>query len=60
MAVSIMDVAKVASVSHMTVSRVLNRSRGVRPENIAAVMAAAEELGYKMPLRKRGPKPRSR
>ena len=59
-AVSIIDVAKAAGVSHMTVSRVLNRSRGVRPENVAAVMKAVRELGYKAPLRKRGPKPKRR
>ena len=59
MGISIVDVAKAAGVSNMTVSRVLNRSRGVRPENIAAVMAAVEELGYVIPLRKRGPKPKS-
>ncbi|HDZ22467.1 hypothetical protein LCGC14_0269630 [marine sediment metagenome] len=44
----------------MTVSRVLNHSRGVRPENVAAVMKAAEELGYVAPLRKPGPKPKAR
>lgn len=59
MPVSIVDVAKAAGVSHMTVSRVLNRSRGVRPENIAAVMKAVEKLGYVAPLRKPGPKPKA-
>ncbi len=58
MVVSIVDVAKKAGVSHMTVSRVLSRSRGVKPENVAAVMKAVEELGYVPPLRKRGPKPK--
>ncbi len=43
----------------MTVSRVLSRSRGVRPENVAAVIAAVEELGYVAPFRKRGPKPKA-
>ena len=60
MPVSIVDVAKAAGVSHMTVSRVLNRSRGVRPENVAAVMKAVKELGYVTPRRKRGPKPKRR
>ncbi len=59
MGISIVDVAKAAGVSNMTVSRVLSRSRGVRPENVAAVIAAVEELGYKAPLRKRGPKPKA-
>jgi len=59
MGVSIVDVAKAAGVSNMTVSRVLNHSRGVRPENIAVVIAAVEEVGYKPPLRKPGPKPKS-
>lgn len=60
MPLSIVDVAKAAGVSHMTVSRVLNRNRGVRPENVAAVMKAVAELGYLLPRRKPGPKPKSR
>ena len=60
MGVSIIEVAKAAGVSHMTVSRVLNHSRGVRPENVAAVMKAVEELGYVAPRRKPGPKPKRR
>ena len=60
MGVSIVDVAKAAGVSHMTVSRVLNRSRGVRPETVTAVMKAVEELGYVAPRRKPGPKPKRR
>lgn len=59
MGISIVDVAKAAGVSNMTVSRVLSRSRGVRPENVAAVIAAVEELGYVVPFRKRGPKPKA-
>ncbi|MHC4562207.1 MAG: LacI family DNA-binding transcriptional regulator [Planctomycetota bacterium] len=57
MAISIIDIAKAANVSHMTVSRVLNGNPRVRPENVKAVLAAAERLGYVAPLRKRGPKP---
>ncbi len=57
MAVSIIDVAKTANVSHMTVSRVLSGNRRVRPENVKAVLVAVDQLGYVAPLRKRGPKP---
>ncbi|HDZ21651.1 hypothetical protein LCGC14_0340240 [marine sediment metagenome] len=57
MAVSIIDIAKAANVSHMTVSRVLSGNHHVRPENVKAVLAAVERLGYVAPLRKRGPKP---
>lgn len=60
MAVSIIDVAKAAGVSHMTVSRVLSGSRHVRPANVAAVLKAVDELGYIAPLRKPGPKPKGR
>jgi DNA-binding LacI/PurR family transcriptional regulator len=59
MGTSIIDIAKVANVSHMTVSRVLSGSRRVRPENVKAVLAAVEQLGYVSPLRKRGPKTNS-
>ncbi|MCK4601287.1 MAG: LacI family DNA-binding transcriptional regulator, partial [Phycisphaerae bacterium] len=57
MAVSIVDVAKAAGVSTMTVSRVLSGSSRVQPENAKAVLAAVERLGYVAPLHKRGPKP---
>lgn len=57
MAISVIDVAEAANVSHMTVSRVLNGNPRVRPENVKAVLAAVERLGYVAPLRKRGPKP---
>ncbi len=59
MAISIIDIAKAAYVSHMTVSRVLSGNRRVRPENVKAVLAVVEQLGYVAPLRKRGPKPNS-
>ncbi|MDS1269678.1 LacI family DNA-binding transcriptional regulator [Lipingzhangella sp. LS1_29] len=40
------DVARVAGVSHQTVSRVLNGHPNVRPDTQARVQAAIEELGY--------------
>lgn len=44
---SLTDVAEVAGVSHMTVSRVINGTGPVRPETRARVLAAVEELGYR-------------
>ncbi|MCJ1695875.1 MULTISPECIES: LacI family DNA-binding transcriptional regulator [Rathayibacter] len=41
------DVARLAGVSHVTVSRVLNGHPPVRPETRAKVEAAIEELGYR-------------
>lgn len=41
------DVARLAGVSHQTVSRVLNAHPGVRPETEARVRAAIAELGYR-------------
>lgn len=41
------DVARVAGVSHQTVSRVLNGHPSVRPATRARVLAAIEELGYR-------------
>lgn len=41
------DVAKVAGVSHVTVSRVLNDHPSVRPETRAKVEAAIAQLGYR-------------
>ncbi|HET9187958.1 MAG TPA: LacI family DNA-binding transcriptional regulator [Acidothermaceae bacterium] len=41
------DVARVAGVSHMTVSRVLNEPELVRPLTRARVLAAIEQLGYR-------------
>jgi LacI family transcriptional regulator len=42
-----MDVAREAGVSHVTVSRVLNDHPSVRPETRARVEAAIEKLGYR-------------
>ncbi|RBP99740.1 LacI family DNA-binding transcriptional regulator [Bifidobacterium xylocopae] len=44
--VSIVDVARMAGVSHQTVSRVLNRPESVRPATLAAVEQAIASTGY--------------
>lgn len=41
------DVARIAGVSHQTVSRVLNDYPGIRPETRERVQAAIAELGYR-------------
>ncbi|PXY27674.1 LacI family DNA-binding transcriptional regulator [Prauserella muralis] len=41
------DVAALAGVSHMTVSRVINGNGSVRAETRRRVLAAVEELGYR-------------
>ena len=43
---SLNDIALAASVSKMTVSRVLRNQRKVASETREAVLAAAKELGY--------------
>jgi DNA-binding LacI/PurR family transcriptional regulator len=42
-----LDVARLAGVSHQTVSRVLNDHPSVRPETRGRVQAAIRELGYR-------------
>jgi DNA-binding LacI/PurR family transcriptional regulator len=44
------DVARLAHVSHQTVSRVLNRPEGVRPATRERVLAAIDTLGYRRNL----------
>ncbi len=44
---TMVDVARLAGLSHQTVSRVLNDLPGVRPETSARVLAAAEQLQYR-------------
>jgi len=44
--VSIKDIAKVAGVSHSTVSRALRHSLHVRPDTTARIRALADEMGY--------------
>ncbi|WP_026922509.1 LacI family DNA-binding transcriptional regulator [Glycomyces arizonensis] len=46
-AASIWDVAKLAGVSHQTVSRVVNSSPRVAPATRDKVLAAIDELGYR-------------
>lgn len=41
------DVARLAGVSHQTVSRVINGSTSIRPATKARVQQAIEELGYR-------------
>jgi DNA-binding LacI/PurR family transcriptional regulator len=41
------DVARLAGVSHMTVSRVINDHPGIRPETRERVQTAIEQLGYR-------------
>lgn len=53
---SIVAVAKRAGVSVATVSRVLNDFQNVRAETVEQVRAAIQEIGYKPPRVKRGPK----
>ncbi|RMF45360.1 MAG: LacI family transcriptional regulator, partial [Anaerolineae bacterium] len=44
---TIRDVARLAGVSHQTVSRVINGSDSVAPETRQRVEAAIAELGYR-------------
>jgi LacI family transcriptional regulator len=56
MSMSIVAVAKRAGVSVATVSRVINDLNNVRAETVEQVRAAMQEIGYKPPRIKRGPK----
>lgn len=44
---TIIDVARLAGVSIKTVSRVINRESSIRPETLAKVERAIDQLGYK-------------
>ena len=44
---NIYDVARLAKVSHQTVSRVLNNNTSIRPETKTRVLKAMETLGYR-------------
>jgi len=46
MAVTIEDVARLASVSRQTVSRVINNLQGVKPETRMRVLQAVEKINY--------------
>jgi len=58
--VSIVEVARIAGLSHSTVSRVINGRPGVAPETALAVQRAMRALGYTPPARRPGPRPRER
>ncbi len=47
---NIYDVARLAKVSHQTVSRVLNNNPSIRPETKSRVLKAMESLGYRPSL----------
>ena len=51
---TIRDIARMAGVSHGTVTNVLNGNGNVRAEKIRAVMDAAQKLGYTVNLRAKG------
>lgn len=51
------EVAKLAGVSHATVSRVINRRPDVSSVNVRRVQEAMQRLRYVPPARRRGPKP---
>ena len=53
MSATIKDIAKVAGVSHMTVSRALNGSDAVTDETRERVLKIAEELNYRPNLQAR-------
>lgn len=55
---SIIDVAKLAGVSHATVSRVINNKDCVSPDSSRRVREAMARLNYTPPLRRRGPRPK--
>lgn len=57
---SIVTVAKLAGVSHATVSRVINGREGVAEDTIRAVQQAMQSVGYTVSDRRPGPKPNSR
>jgi len=57
---SIAEVAKLAGVSHATVSRVINQRPGVSHDMARRVNDAMKRLNYTPPAKRRGPKPKSR
>src|SRR5262245_45074235 len=57
---SIIKVASLAGVSKSTVSRVIKQSARVAPDVVRAGQTAMKKIGYRPPLRRRGPKPLSR
>ncbi|MEM8782125.1 MAG: LacI family DNA-binding transcriptional regulator [Planctomycetota bacterium] len=57
---SIVEVAKLAGLSHATVSRVINDRPGVSNGAAERVRSAMKKLGYTPPAKRRGPVPKSR
>jgi len=57
---SIVEVAKLAGVSHATVSRVINRHPRVSPNSTRRVREAMRQLNYKPPIVRRGPRSKVR
>lgn len=57
---SISEVAKLAGVSHATVSRVINHRPGVSHDKTRKVRDAMKRLNYTPPAKRRGPRPKSR
>ncbi|MBI1336320.1 MAG: LacI family DNA-binding transcriptional regulator [Phycisphaera sp.] len=54
---SMIEVAKLAGVSHATVSRVINRRPDVSSVSVRRVEEAMRQLSYVPPAKRRGPKP---
>jgi len=57
--VSIVEVAKLAGVSHATVSRVINHRSDVSPASAQRVREAMRQLRYVPAAKRRGPKPKA-
>jgi LacI family transcriptional regulator len=53
---SVAEIAKLAGVSTATVSRVLNNHPSVRPETLLQVRRVLDNIGYKRPIIRRGPR----
>ncbi len=56
---SMVEVAKLAGVSHATVSRVINGRSDVSAASVQRVRDAMQELRYVPPAKRRGPKPKA-
>jgi LacI family transcriptional regulator len=56
---SMVEVAKLAGVSHATVSRVINGRADVSSASVRRVREAMQELRYVPPAKRRGPKPKA-
>lgn len=56
---AMVEVAKLAGVSHATVSRVINGRADVSPASVKRVRDAMQQLRYVPPAKRRGPKPKA-